>query len=134
MNDECAIKKAFKWTKENLGSINILVNSAAVHYRTSLMEEDTDRFRETFNVNVLGLIIATREAIKCMEACKVDGHIIHMNAILGHYICTPVKLDVYPATKYSVTALTETLRIELVQKNSKIKISVKIQWIFSYIS
>lgn len=34
-------------------------------------------------------------------------------------------LNVYPATKHAVTALTETLRKELIRVNSKIKVSVK---------
>ncbi|KAJ8938172.1 hypothetical protein NQ317_010418 [Molorchus minor] len=49
--------------------------------------------------------------------------IIHINSILGHQVSNFPSLNVYPATKYAVTALAETLRLELNSAKSKIKIT-----------
>lgn len=79
------------------------------------------------DVNVLALCICTQEAIKSMDKYNIDGHVVHINSILGHEVLTLPKtlpFSVYPATKFAVTALTETLRKELVQRESKIKVSV----------
>ena len=59
-----------------------------------------------------------------MKENKIDGHIIHINSTLGHKVVSQRYSNVYPASKYAVTALTETLRQELNHLGLKIKISV----------
>lgn len=116
--------KAFQWIKTNLGPVHTLVNNAGVAKRTTLIDGSVSLWKETFDVNVLGLCIATREAVGNMKENNVDGHIIHINSILGHH-CSKVPIaNVYPASKHAVTALTETLRRELISIDSKIKITV----------
>ncbi|RZC42511.1 hypothetical protein BDFB_002988 [Asbolus verrucosus] len=58
-----------------------------------------------------------------MKANNINGHIIHINSIFGHNVPNYPNLNVYPASKYAVTALTETLRQELNQLGSKIRIT-----------
>jgi len=58
-----------------------------------------------------------------MRANNIDGHIIHINSINGHIVPNFPGLSLYPASKHAVTALTETLRQELNQIGSKIKIT-----------
>lgn len=124
MTKEDEIKEAFQWTLDNVGPVSILVNNAGIHHRTSLLDENTENLRQTVDVNIMGVVIATREAVKIMKENNIDGHVVHMNSILGHYIFNKINLDIYPATKYAVTALTETLRLELLNLKSKIKVSV----------
>lgn len=63
-----------------------------------------------------------------MKEHNIAGHIINMNSVVGHYIpmMTEPLLNVYPASKFAITALTETLRQELRYYNSKIKVTVSI--------
>lgn len=124
ISKESEVIKAFKWIEENLGPIHILINNAAIIRQATLLEGSAETFREVFDVNVLGLCSATREAIKSMRKNGVDGHIIHMNSIGGHKVTTLANANVYYATKFSVTALTETLRRDLISIGSKIKITV----------
>ncbi|KAF2894272.1 hypothetical protein ILUMI_11904 [Ignelater luminosus] len=117
------ITEAFDWIKNNLGPVHTLINNAGVVKRTTLMDGSTSLWKETIDVNVLGLCIATREALKNMKTNNIDGHVIHINSILGHQNSKMREMNVYPASKYAVTALTETLRRELNSINSKIKVT-----------
>ena len=120
------ILKAFKWVSDNLGPVHILINNAGIIQQTNLTEGDTEKWKKIFDTNVLGLCIATREAVKIMKANKIDGHIVHINSVAGHKVPNFPGLNVYPASKYAVTALTETLRQELNHLGLKIKITVKL--------
>lgn len=60
--------------------------------------------------------------MKSMKAGGIDGHIIHINSILGHKVIPGGNL--YNASKFAVTALTESLRHELNSLGSKIRITV----------
>jgi NADP+-dependent farnesol dehydrogenase len=118
------ILKTFEWTTKNLGPVHILVNNAGITKETSLTEGKTEDWKATLDLNVLSLCIATREAVKVMKAKKINGHIIHINSVYGHTVFNVPNLNVYPASKYAVTALTETLRQELNHLGSKIKVTV----------
>lgn len=91
-----------------------------------ILDGSTEVWRRVFDVNVMALCICTREAIKVMKENEIDGHIVHINSIAGHFVPhfpKPV-LNVYPASKFAVTALTETLIHELRSEGSKIKVTV----------
>nr|XP_022920427.1 farnesol dehydrogenase-like [Onthophagus taurus] len=119
------ILRAFRYVKDNLGAISLLINNAALTRSTNLSEGNTYDWRKILDVNVLGLCICTREAIKSMKENEIDGQIINMNSVVGHYVplMTEPFLNVYPASKFAVTALTETLRQELRYYKSKIKVT-----------
>ena len=120
------IINAFKWTIENVGPIHYLINNAGVsRYYPKFVEGKTQQFEDILNTNVLGLAIAARQAIRIMQEHNIDGHIINVSSILGHRVVNIPGSDVYTASKHAVTALTESLRLELVRNKSKIKISVK---------
>ena len=117
------ILKIFKWSKENLGPVHILVNNAGKTASTNLTEGKTEDWKSVFDLNVIALSIATGEAVKIMKENKINGHIIHVNSVLGHQVLYP-GLSMYPPSKFAVTALTESLRQELNQQGLKIKITV----------
>ncbi|KAF2896700.1 hypothetical protein ILUMI_09476, partial [Ignelater luminosus] len=123
MTQEEDILKAFQWIKDTLGPVHILINNAGILRTTSLIDGNTKFWKEIFDTNVLGLSIATREAVRDMRANNIAGHIIHINSVAGHRVVKIPRLNVYPASKYAVTALTETLRQELNSIGSKIKIT-----------
>ena len=118
------ILKVFKWSKDNLGPVHILINNAGRGGNTNLTEGETEHWKNVFDLNVLGLSIATREAVKLMKENKINGHIIHVNSVFGHKVTHFANLNVYPASKFAVTALTETLRQELNHEGLKIKVTV----------
>ncbi|KAF5299186.1 hypothetical protein FQA39_LY02359 [Lamprigera yunnana] len=115
------ILSGFKWVAENVGPVHILVNNGGVGRLVDLMEGDTILWKEVMDTNVIALCIATREAIKEMKKNNVDGHIVHINSMAGHVVFS--NSNIYTASKFAVTALTEALRKELVAAKSKIKIT-----------
>ncbi|XP_017777390.1 PREDICTED: farnesol dehydrogenase-like [Nicrophorus vespilloides] len=118
------IIKAFKWTLENVGPVHILVNNAGtVTGGTDLISGDTAKWRTVMDTNVIGLCIATREAIQIMKKRNIEGHIIHINSVTGHSTIYIPKINVYGASKYAVTNLAETLRKELIAEKINIKVS-----------
>lgn len=116
--------EAFDWIMKNLGPVHILINNAGTFQHTNLCEGDTEKWKQVLNTNVLGLCIATKEAITNMKAHSIDGHIIHINSTAGHVVPPYPNLNLYPASKYAVTALAQTLRRELDSIQSKIKVTV----------
>ncbi|CAG9830893.1 unnamed protein product, partial [Diabrotica balteata] len=117
------IVKAFSWTKENVGPVSILINNAAVLLLDDLSSITTKNLKQEFDINVISVCIASREAIKQMKENNIAGHIININSVAGHKVVTSPKINVYSATKHAVSALTETLRLEQATEKTNIKIT-----------
>lgn len=128
LTKEDDIIKMIEYTTTYHGPISILVNNAGWGGTGSLFmggKEETLKWRKVFDLNVLCLCVATREAIKDMRENGIDGHVVHINSIGGHYVPNnKVPFNVYAGSKHAVTALTETLRQELITAGSKIKVTV----------
>jgi NADP-dependent 3-hydroxy acid dehydrogenase YdfG len=107
---------------ERFGGVDVLVNNAGLGRAAPLFSGRTADWREMLEVNVLGLCIATREAIASMERRGVAGHVVHVSSMAGHRVPGPDS-GVYAATKFAVRALTESLRQELRARRSPIRVS-----------
>uniref|UniRef100_A0A182WQQ4 Dehydrogenase n=1 Tax=Anopheles minimus TaxID=112268 RepID=A0A182WQQ4_9DIPT len=119
------ILAAFQQVTEKCGGVDVLINNAGVARSTVgvLTADNTQALRDVIDTNLVGLALCSREAFQSMKKRSVDGHIIHINSILGHCVLPMGTLNVYPATKYGVTALTETMRHELRLAGTKIKVT-----------
>lgn len=127
--NEGDIKEAFAWVNENLNGVDILVNNAGIIKTMNLLDADnTANLRETIDTNILAVVLCTREAFHSMKSRGVDGHIVQINSYAGHKIPYFVGIypsfNIYPSTKYAVTAMTEVLRQELQSFGTRIKITV----------
>ncbi|XP_044261568.1 farnesol dehydrogenase-like isoform X2 [Tribolium madens] len=126
MRSETDIVNAFQWIRENLGPVHILVNNAGVTLENNLHDGDSEAWRMIFDVNVIGLCVATREAMKMMLDYNINGHIIHLNSVSGHKIVNMPGINVYGASKHAVTALAGTLKNEINALGAKIKVTVRL--------
>jgi NADP-dependent 3-hydroxy acid dehydrogenase YdfG len=107
---------------ERFGGVDVLVNNAGLGRAAPLFSAATEAWREMLEVNVLGVCIATREALKDMERRGVAGHVVNVSSMAGHRVPGPDG-GVYAATKHALRALTEGLRQELRAKKSPIRVT-----------
>ena len=122
MRREEDILRLFAVARERFGGVDILVNNAGLGRAAPLGSAPTELWREMLEVNVLGLAIATREAIQDMERRSVAGHVVHVASMAAHRVPGP-ESGMYAATKFAVRALTEGLRQELRARESPIRVS-----------
>jgi 3-oxoacyl-[acyl-carrier protein] reductase len=104
-----AIERLFAETKKAFGGLDILVNNAAI-YGFAPLENITEEFyHKHFNLNVLGLLLASKEALKYFG--PAGGSIINISSTAS--TATSPTISVYSATKAAVDAITKTLAKEL---------------------
>ncbi|XP_043790702.1 uncharacterized protein LOC122713927 [Apis laboriosa] len=116
---ECDVSKeesviaAFAWVQENLGPANVLINNAGITKESSLIDGNLEDWRSVFDVNVFGLCLCTKEAIRMMRETGGEGVIININSLAGERVPFIPGFSVYPASKRAIAALAQTLRHEL---------------------
>jgi len=103
------IARLFAETKQAFGRLDILVNNAGVYEFAPLEAITPDHFHKQFNLNVLGLLLTTQEAVKHLG--PEGGSIINISSIVGQ-MPAPTG-SVYSATKAAVDAITVSLAGEL---------------------
>ncbi|KAL2713811.1 farnesol dehydrogenase-like [Vespula squamosa] len=110
-----SIEQAFQWVKNNFGTVHILVNNAGVSSNAKFMDSSRPDWQRLFDVNVLGYIDCTKRAARMMLDSNVEGYIVNMNSIAGHYldVFPDCSLNFYPASKHASVAATEITQKEL---------------------
>src|SRR6202047_333265 len=103
------IEHLFVEAKKAFGKIDILVNNAGVYDWSPLEEITEEQFHKHFDVNVLGLLLATQEAVKHFDS--TGGNIINISSTVTSL--TPPSSSVYTGTKGAVDAITGVLAREL---------------------
>lgn len=110
------VHRIFAETKKAFGKLDVLVNNAGVYEFAPLEEITEAHFRKMFDVNVLGLILATKEAIKLFG--DNGGSVINIGSNASQI--TPPTTTVYTATKGAVDAVTHVLAKELGPKKIRV--------------
>jgi 3-oxoacyl-[acyl-carrier protein] reductase len=103
------IKRLFSEAKRAFGRLDILVNNAGLYEFAPLEEVTAERFHRLFNLNVLGLILASQEAAR--QFGPAGGSIINISSVVA--TAAPPDASVYSATKAAVDAITRSLAKEL---------------------
>jgi 3-oxoacyl-[acyl-carrier protein] reductase len=107
--NEKDIEQLFAATKKAYGKLDILINNAGVYDFAPLEAVTAEHFHKQFDLNVLGLLLTTKEAVKLIG--PEGGSVINISSIVGPM---PVgSAAVYSATKAAVDAITVSLSQEL---------------------
>jgi 3-oxoacyl-[acyl-carrier protein] reductase len=109
VSKQADVTRLFAETKNAYGKLNILVNNAGVYDLQPLEGVTEEHFHKHFNLNVLGLLLATKEAVKLIG--PEGGSIINIGS--GVSTIRPPNSAVYTATKGAVDAITGVLAKEL---------------------
>ncbi len=110
------IDRLFAETKKAYGQLDILVNNAGVYEFAPLEQITEEFFNKQFNLNVLGLLLTTQEALKYFN--PAGGSIINTSSVVST-LGLPGGA-VYGATKASVDAITRSLAKELGARNIRV--------------
>jgi 3-oxoacyl-[acyl-carrier protein] reductase len=103
------VRRLFAETKKTFGKLDILVNNAGIYEFAPLEAISPEHFHKHFDLNVLGLLLTTREAVKLFG--PAGGSIINMSSFAA--TSAPPQTSVYSATKAAVNAITKSLAQEL---------------------
>ena len=110
------IGKVFAEVKKTFGRLDTLVNNAGVYAFTPLEQVSAEDYHRIFNLNVLGLLLASKESLKYFG--PEGGSIINIGSVVSSL--TPPNSSIYTATKGAVDAITHVLANELGPKKIRV--------------
>ncbi|XP_043265764.1 dehydrogenase/reductase SDR family member 11-like [Colletes gigas] len=126
LTNQAEIQRTLEWIEKNLGAVDILINNAAVNIDLKVQSGDMEDWKKTFDVNLFGLTCMTKETLNLMKRKGINnGIIVNINDTCGWKIpvtCNRPVSPAYIASKLALSALTECLRMELMQVKSNIKV------------
>lgn len=110
------IGRVFAEVKKNFGRLDTLVNNAGVYTFTPLEQVSAEDYHRIFDLNVLGLLLASKESLKYFG--PEGGSIINIGSVVSSL--TPPHSSIYTATKGAVDAITQVLAKELGPKKIRV--------------
>lgn len=121
ITDPVSIDRGYSEVKSSIGDVDLLINNAGVvtNNRTFAEQTDQDIFR-TMNVNSIGPMLVTRKILPDMIK-RDKGHICNIASAAG-LLAVP-KMSVYVASKWAAYGWSETMRIELDEIGSRVRVT-----------
>ena len=111
-------KKLLDYTIETFGKLDILINNAGVSMRGNFSELNPKVFKTVFDINVLGTVNTSINAIPYIK--KSHGSIVFISSIAG--IRGLPSNSAYSSSKMALRAIAESIRIE--ESNSNIHVGL----------
>ncbi len=103
------VARLFSEATTTFGRLDIVVNSAGIYEFAPIEQVTEAHFHRQFDLNVLGLLLAAKEAVKYFGA--EGGSIVNISSVAS--TAAPPNASVYSATKAAVDAVTRSLAKEL---------------------
>jgi len=110
------IERLFEETKKAFGRLDILVNNAGVYEFAPLDSVTEAQFHKQFDLNVLGLVLASKEAANYFGS--EGGSIVNISSVTS--TLAPPNSAIYTGTKGAVDAVTKALAKELGPKKIRV--------------
>jgi len=111
-----AVEAAFKDITEKLGGIDILVNNAGISAREPIEVYDPEAFKNIMDLNVTAVFNGCKAAVPFMK--EKGGSIINTSSMVAKF---GQQSGVgYPASKFAVNGLTQSLARELGKYNIRV--------------
>jgi len=107
VSDDAEVEAMISTTVDELGGLDVLVNNAGVMLLESVADADTENWRTMVEVNLLGLMNATKAALPHL---RDGGHVVNVSSVAGRV--AGATSSGYNATKFGVNAFTEAFRQE----------------------
>jgi 3-oxoacyl-[acyl-carrier protein] reductase len=110
------VTRLFAEAAKAFGRVDVLVNNAGVYEFRPLGDITEEHFHKLFDLNVLGLLLASREAVRHFGI--EGGSIVNISSIAS--TLSPADASVYSGTKAAVDAVTRSLAKELGPRNFRV--------------
>jgi len=110
VSNEEEVTKMIEIIETELGSIDVLVNNAAVNYNDFFYNKSVEGFKRTLDVNLIGTFLVSKYVSKQMINNKW-GRIINISSTNGINTYYPICFD-YDASKAALISLTHNLAIQ----------------------
>lgn len=110
------IRALFAETVKAFGKVDVLVNNAGVYEFAPLEAVSPEHYHKQFDLNVLGLLLTTQEAVKHFGVN--GGSVVNISSVVSR-LALPAS-SVYAATKAAVDSITRTLAAELGPKKIRV--------------
>src|SRR5204863_2045678 len=89
------IQRLFAETKKTFDRLDVLVNNAGIYEFAPLENVTPELFHKQFDLNVLGLVLATQQAVKHFGAG--GGSVVNVSSVVA--MLAPPNTSIYSATK-----------------------------------
>jgi 3-oxoacyl-[acyl-carrier protein] reductase len=110
------VERLFSETKKAFGKLDVLINNAGIYEFAPLENVTAEHFHKHFDLNVLGLLFASQEAVKHFGPS--GGSIVNISSVAS--TARFATASVYSATKAAVDAVTRSLAAELGPRNIRV--------------
>ena len=114
--DSAQTVKLFEETKKAYGKVDILINNTGVYKFAAIEDVTADEYVRQYSTNVLGVLQATREAVKLFPA--EGGSIVNISSVASTF--APATTAVYSGTKGAADTITKVLAKELAPKKIRV--------------
>jgi 3-oxoacyl-[acyl-carrier protein] reductase len=113
---QAEIESLLAETQKAFGAVDILVNNAGIYEFSPVENITEEHFDKQFALNVRGLILTTKEAVKYFN--PAGGSVINISSVAS--TLAPATGSVYSATKGAVDTVTRSLAKELGPRNIRV--------------
>jgi 3-oxoacyl-[acyl-carrier protein] reductase len=114
--NESDIVRLFDETEKTFGKVDILVNNAGVYRFAPLEGVTAEDFHYMFDINVLGVFLITKEAVKHFNSD--GGSIINIGSVVTSL--APAGSSIYNASKSTADIITKSLSKELAGRQIRV--------------
>jgi 3-oxoacyl-[acyl-carrier protein] reductase len=110
------VARLFDEADRAFGALDILVNNAGVYQFASIEDLTEEQYRRQFDINVLGPLLATQQAVKRFG--DKGGSVINVSSVVS--TAAMPTTSIYSATKAALDSITRSLAAELGPRNIRV--------------
>lgn len=123
VSDDRQVQALAQKTLDHFGAIHVLCNNAGVSYTVrSSWETPLEGWKWVLDVNLMGVVHGIQTFMPIMLAQDNEAHVVNTASVAG--LIMNVFNVPYGVSKHAVVALSESLQLELLLRNAKVKVSV----------
>jgi NAD(P)-dependent dehydrogenase (short-subunit alcohol dehydrogenase family) len=105
-------------TIARFGRLDVAVNNAATEgARGPIVDQTPETFAETFDTNVLGVVLSMKHEVRAMQA-QGSGNIINISSTYGHEGAAGA--SIYVGAKHAVEGITKSAALELAKSGIRV--------------